>query len=112
MSAIFNFKRNKIGVAQMTVRFTSAIAALALLATQTVSAEVLLIDAIHQEPVNSEEGLPRPGRGMTMDQVKQRFGEPVTEYPWVGEPPITRWDYNNYSVFFEHQYVLTSVVHH
>ena len=80
----------------MTVRFTSAIAALALLATQTVSADVLLIDAIHQEPVNSEEGLPRPGRGMTMDQVKQRFGEPVTEYPWVGEPPITRWDRNNF----------------
>jgi len=96
----------------MTVRFTSAIAALALLVTQSVTADVLLIDAIQQEPVNSEEGLPRPDRGMTMDQVKRRFGEPVTEHPWVGEPPITRWDYNSYSVFFEHQYVVTSVVHH
>ena len=96
----------------MPLRFTSAIAALVLLTIQPVTADVLLIDAIQQEPVNSEEGLPRPSRGMTMDQVRQRFGEPTTEYPRVGEPPITRWDYGNYSVFFEHQYVLTAVVHH
>jgi hypothetical protein len=96
----------------MTFRFTTVAATLAVLLAQPVLADVLLMDAIKDEPVNSAEGLPRPTRGMTMDQVKQRFGDPVTEYPWVGDPPITRWDYNNYSVFFEHQYVLTSVVHH
>jgi hypothetical protein len=95
----------------MTIRFTIA-AGLVLLLSQPVSAEVLLIDAIHQAPINSEEGLPRPERGMSMDQVKQRYGEPATAYPQVGEPPITRWDYDLYSVFFEYQYVLTSVVHH
>ena len=95
----------------MTIRFTIA-ASLVLLLSQPVSAEVLLIDAIYQAPVNSEEGLPRPMRGMSMDQVTQRYGQPATEYPQVGEPPITRWDYDSYSVFFEYQYVLTSVVHH
>jgi hypothetical protein len=96
----------------MTFRFTTAAASLVLLLSQPVAADVLLIDAINQEPINSEEGLPRPKRGMTMEQVKQRYGMPSTQYPQVGEPPITRWDYAQYSVFFEHQYVLTSVVHH
>ena len=95
----------------MTFRFITAIASLALLLLQPVNADVLLIDAINQNPINSEEGIPRPTRGMSMDQVKQRFGLPVTEYPGVGEPPITRWDYDQYSVFFEYQYVLDSVVH-
>jgi hypothetical protein len=96
----------------MRFRFTTVAAALVVLLAQPVLADVLLMDAINEEPVNSAEGLPRPTRGMTMNQVKQRFGDPVTAHPWVGDPPITRWDYNNYSVFFEHQYVLTSVVHH
>lgn len=71
----------------------------------------LLIDTITNAPMNSSEGLPRPTRGMTMDQVRGRFGEPVVEHPWVGAPPITRWDYADYSVFFEYKHVLTSVVH-
>lgn len=96
----------------MTLRFTTAVAALALFVAPSLMADVLLIDAIQGEPLNSPEGLPRPSRGMTMEQVKARFGEPAVEHPRVGEPPITRWDYDQYSVFFEHQYVLTSVVHH
>lgn len=96
----------------MTFRFTTAAASLLLLLSQPVAADVLLIDAINQGPVNSEEGLPRPTRGMTMDQVRQRYGTPATEYPQVGDPPITRWEYDQYSVFFEYRHVLTSVVHH
>jgi hypothetical protein len=82
----------------------------ALLVTP-VSAEVLLIDAINQEPVNTPGGLPRPARGMTMTQVRDKFGAPNKEHAPVGEPPITRWDYPGYSVFFEHEYVLNTVVH-
>ncbi|MCU7915054.1 MAG: hypothetical protein KZQ65_03875 [Candidatus Thiodiazotropha sp. (ex Gloverina cf. vestifex)] len=96
----------------MTFRFIPVVASLAFLSAQPAIADVLLMDVINQEPINSEEGLPRPSRGMTMNQVKQRYGDPATEYPWVGQPPITRWDYSNYSVFFEHQHVLTSVIHH
>ena len=96
----------------MTFRFITVAATLAVLLAQPAVADVLLLDAIKNEPVNSAEGLPRPTRGMTMNQVKQRYGQPEVEHPRVGEPPITRWDYKNYSVFFEHQYVLDSVVHH
>ena len=95
----------------MTFRFTTVAATLAVLLAQPVQADVLLLDAIQNEPVNSAEGLPRPTRGMTMDQVLKRFGQPAVEYPRVGQPPITRWDYKDYSVFFEHQYVLDAVVH-
>ncbi|MCU7856757.1 MAG: hypothetical protein KZQ79_13890 [Candidatus Thiodiazotropha sp. (ex Lucinoma borealis)] len=95
----------------MTFRFTTLSAALLYLLAQPVSAEVLLIDSIETAPINSEEGVSRPSRSMTMDQVTQRFGQPMNAYPSVGEPPITRWDYGNYSVFFEYKHVLTSVLH-
>ncbi|MBI1421891.1 MAG: hypothetical protein GC149_00410 [Gammaproteobacteria bacterium] len=53
-----------------------------------------------------------PGRGMHMDQVEARFGAPKEKIPAVGEPPITRWVYDNYTVYFEHDIVLDSVIHH
>jgi hypothetical protein len=75
------------------------------------SADVLLMDAINQNPVNSAEGVLRPTNGESMDKVRQRFGDPVREMPWVGDPPITRWVYDNFTVYFEHDLVITSVVH-
>lgn len=77
----------------------------------TAQAEVLLLDAIEQAPANAPDGLQRPTRGMTMKQVRARFGQAAQEHPWVGDPPITRWDYPAYSVFFENEYVLDTVVH-
>ena len=73
--------------------------------------DVLLIDVIAEEAPNSPAGIPRPSRGMHMDKVKQRFGDPVKEFATVGEPPITRWDYADYSVFFEYDMVLNTVIH-
>lgn len=52
---------------------------------------------------------PTPTRGMSMAGVRDAFGEPNTEHPAVGEPPITRWDYDRFSVFFEYDKVLHSV---
>ena len=56
-----------------------------------------------------------PKRGLTMNDVEKHFGAPVTRHPAVGgasaqQPPITRWDYNGFSVFFEHDRVIDSVV--
>ncbi|MGD2118358.1 MAG: hypothetical protein PVG66_08375 [Chromatiales bacterium] len=73
--------------------------------------DVLLLDAIAEEPANAESGVPRPTRGMKMEAVRQQFGEPVKEHPWVGDPPITRWDYENFSVYFEFDLVLDTVVY-
>jgi hypothetical protein len=51
-----------------------------------------------------------PGRGLTMTQVKDKFGSPSQEVSAVGTPPIARWEYPGYVVFFEHDRVLHTVV--
>jgi hypothetical protein len=51
-----------------------------------------------------------PGRGMTMNQVAAKFGAPVTKVPAVGKPPISRWEYPGFIVYFESDHVITSVV--
>ena len=53
-----------------------------------------------------------PRRGISQQQVLDRFGEPQQRYSTVGEPPITRWDYSQFSVYFEGDKVLHSVLRH
>lgn len=77
----------------------------------TAISDVLLIDAIAEAAPNTMDGLPRPTRSMRMETVKSKFGEPAQVSGPVGEPPITRWDYDGYSVYFEHELVLHTVVH-
>ncbi len=69
--------------------------------------EVLLIDAVMEEQKSS---LPRPRHGDSMADVEHRFGAPRAKHGPVGDPPITRWDYADFSVYFEHDKVLTSVL--
>jgi len=79
--------------------------------TPLASADVLLLDAIEQAPANSSEGLLRPHTGQSMESVRARFGTPSQELPWVGEPPISRWVYADFTVYFENEYVINTVVH-
>ena len=53
----------------------------------------------------------RPARGSSSAQVIERFGSPTQQSPSVGEPPISRWVYDNFTVFFDGNYVIHSVVH-
>ena len=52
----------------------------------------------------------RPARGSNMSSVEAHFGAPITRHAAVGAPPITRWDYAQFSVFFEHDKVLHAVL--
>jgi hypothetical protein len=52
----------------------------------------------------------QPARGALMKTVEKQFGPPTTKHPTVGKPPITRWDYAGFSVFFEGDRVIDSVV--
>jgi hypothetical protein len=54
-----------------------------------------------------EDGM--PGRGASMSQVEKHFGQPREKVEPVGQPPITRWIYSDYTVYFEHEYVIHSV---
>lgn len=55
--------------------------------------------------------------GLTQEQVIARFGEPERRHapvPATGEhptPPITRWDYADFSIFFEKRTALHRVEH-
>lgn len=48
-----------------------------------------------------------PRRGMSMDKVQNELGQPLSKVPAVGEPPISRWNYNDRTVYFEG----SSVIH-
>ena len=72
------------------------------------SAETVLVDGHVQL---SQSSVSHPTRGATMTQVEAKFGAPAKRHPAVGKPPITRWDYPSFSVFFEFNRVVHSVVH-
>jgi len=57
-----------------------------------------------------ESDVTAPTRGMTMSQVASKFGEPVSKVAAVGKPPISRWEYPGFVVYFEHDHVIHSVV--
>jgi hypothetical protein len=59
---------------------------------------------------NPAAGGDRPNRGSTMAAVQESFGEPSQRHATVGSPPITRWDYPQFSVYFEHDRVLHAVL--
>ena len=50
-----------------------------------------------------------PARGQTMSAVEAKFGAPQTRHAAVGAPPITRWDYAAFSLFFEHDRLIDAV---
>lgn len=50
-----------------------------------------------------------PARGVSMSAVEKQFGAPSEKHAAVGKPPITRWDYPGFSVFFEYQRVIHAV---
>ncbi len=50
-----------------------------------------------------------PTRGMTQASVESKFGTPTSRDAEVGEPPISRWEYPGFVVFFEYDRVIHSV---
>jgi hypothetical protein len=71
------------------------------------SADTLLIEGLEAAARSTDE---RPRRGMSKDAVEQRFGSPAARVPAVGQPPISRWEYEGFTVYFEYDLVLHSVV--
>ena len=67
------------------------------------------------ETLSTDTGNPaatggQPNRGSSMAAVQGRFGEPTQRHATIGNPPITRWDYPQFSVYFEHDRVLHAVL--
>lgn len=47
-----------------------------------------------------------PRRGELMDSVQAEYGTPARTSTVVGEPPITRWYYESFTVVFEYEHVI------
>lgn len=62
-----------------------------------------------QVPASEPAVADRPARGLTMDKVEAKFGAPSRRVPAVGEPPITRWEYPGFVVYFERDRVIHAV---
>ncbi|MEJ2681943.1 MAG: hypothetical protein P8104_13510 [Gammaproteobacteria bacterium] len=52
----------------------------------------------------------RPQQGMTATAVQQAFGAPIKQSAPVGNPPISRWYYEPYVVYFENDRVIHTVL--
>jgi hypothetical protein len=76
-----------------------------------VVAETLVMnDQVQVRPPD----VPVPQKGATMKAVEQQFGAPAERHAAVGgasgaQPPITRWDYPHFAVFFEKDRVIHAV---
>ncbi|GAA5317183.1 MAG: hypothetical protein AseanaTS_23870 [Candidatus Pelagadaptatus aseana] len=72
-------------------------------------AEVIKIPVGQQ---TTDQTISKPVLGMSMDSVLADYGEPLQRFDAVGEPPISRWLYEQFTVYFEHDTVMHSVIKH
>ncbi len=77
-----------------------------LAGTSAALAETLVVD---DQVTLRDSAVERPKRGSTMADVEKHFGAPAEKHATVGQPPITRWDYAGFAVFFEHDRVIHAV---
>ena len=64
-------------------------------------------------PVGTQTGshqIATPTTGLSKAQVKSQYGEAQKENPAKGKPPISSWDYAEFTVYFENDHVIHSVI--
>lgn len=75
------------------------------LATTAASADTLLVRRVEREKASA---LPR--QGASMAEVESQYGAPTSKKDAVGKPPIARWMYPAFTVYFEYDHVINAVV--
>lgn len=103
-----------------------------ILVTMSLLSGAALAGALHAETLDTSAAKPKPhhaarhhalaqeqanlpARGMTMAQVERRFGAPTEKLPSAGgdaprHPTINRWRYAGYTVYFERNRVIHTVI--
>ena len=76
------------------------------LTIQVATADVLIIDEVRQA-----DRMALPKNGQNKATVEAKFGTPTQRSTAVGDPPISSWKYDKYSVYFEYDLVLFTVLH-
>jgi len=91
------------------MRKASCILLLMAMAAPAASADTLIMQGLQKSQASAAE---RPSRGMSMARVAAVWGEPEAKRAAVGDPPISRWEYGDFVVFFEYEHVVHSVARH
>ncbi len=90
----------------MHIRSTLLAATAGALLATAAHADTLAIDRAGVDQANRQA---MPSRGMSMRQVESGYGAPVSRRAPVGNPPISRWEYPGYIVYFEYSHVIHAV---
>ncbi len=96
-------------IKEFTMKKLFLILSITLLCGSSISFAQTLTVPSYSVP-NSSEGVMRPTRGMSMSTVAQKFGEAQQKSSAIGEPPITKWTYSDFIVYFEYSHVIHSVI--
>lgn len=96
-------------IATRLIAAAFALAAIPLLMPVPAHAESLRMK------VKQEHHLNMPTRGMLMNQVRHQYGAPLKVLQTRGgsskyQPPIHRWEYAKFIVYFEYKHVIHSVL--
>ncbi len=67
-------------------------------------------DTLDTSGISAGQDGSRPVRGTTQAQVEAKFGSPASKIAAVGEPPISRWEYPQFTVYFEYDRVIHAVL--
>ncbi len=92
------------------IKFISHSLVLALVATiqiQNSVAEEIRIPV--GEQAKTAPAVDMPTKGMSKERVKNLFGEPLEDIPAKGQPPISRWKYQEFTVYFDSNTVIHCV---
>ena len=65
-----------------------------------------------QQNLTPEWRAQQPERGMTKSQVEANYGAPDSRQGPNGTPPIYYWEYADFTVYFEGDYVIHAVSKH
>ncbi|WP_405234657.1 hypothetical protein [Lentisalinibacter salinarum] len=99
-----------------SLKLTLAALTTGLMLTTVLATMLAMSSAAHAESLDMDAGSAmltggdRPTRGMTMQKVQSDWGQPTMRRAPVGEPPITRWEYPEFVVYFEHNRVIHAVL--
>ncbi|MBK8972975.1 MAG: hypothetical protein IPM37_17150 [Hahellaceae bacterium] len=92
----------------VTLLTLGALLILVGLGTLPTEAQAEKIGISYQGEPTRHVDLPR--KGETMANVERRFGSPQGRKEPVGQPPITVWEFPEYTVYFEHNHVIHTVL--
>ncbi len=91
---------------QKVVALTLVLAGSLTLFALPAAAESVVIPLGQQGDASVET----PPKGTNKTQVEAVYGEPLAKHGPTGEPPIYYWEYPDYTVYFEGDFVLHTVL--